>query len=314
VGLRGARARHHARDGALLAVGRIVVLRALGLGDLLTGLPALRGLREAFPEAEIVLLSPRWLEPLVALAGVADEVVEPEQDGRAVPHALPKRLHGADLAVNLHGRGPESTALLAATSPRRVVAWGEGWRAEEHEVRRWCRLLEEHGVPADPARLDLPAPDVPPPAEAVGATLVHPGANAGARRWPAERWREVITALDGAVAVTAGRGEEGAAREVAGAAPVLAGLSLLELAAAVSAARAVICPDTGVAHLATALGTPSVVLFGPVPPSEWGPPPDRPQHVALWAGRRGDPNAGEPDPGLLALTAGDVADALRRLA
>jgi ADP-heptose:LPS heptosyltransferase len=95
---------------------------------------------------------------------------------------------------------------------------------------------------------------------------------------------------------------------------VLACLFLLELAAPVAAARAVICPDTGVAHLATALGTPSVVLFGPVPPSEWGPPPDRPQHVALWAGRRGDPHAGEPDPGLLALTPGEVVAGHARVA
>jgi ADP-heptose:LPS heptosyltransferase len=44
---------------------------------------------------------------------------------------------------------------------------------------------------------------------------------------------------------------------------------------------------------------PSVVLFGPTPPAEWGPPPERPWHRVLWAGRRGDPNGPEPDPGLL---------------
>ena len=78
------------------------------------------------------------------------------------------------------------------------------------------------------------------------------------------------------------------------------------LAAAVAAAARVICGDTGVAHLATALGTPSVVLFGPTPPAEWGPPADRPQHVALHHGGRGDPHAGEPDPGLLEITVDEV--------
>jgi ADP-heptose:LPS heptosyltransferase len=95
---------------------------------------------------------------------------------------------------------------------------------------------------------------------------------------------------------------------------ILAGeTDLLTLAATIANARGVICGDTGVAHLATAFGTPSVVLFGPTPPSEWGPPPSRPQHRALWAGRRGDPHGAEPDPGLLAITAADVIDALTRV-
>jgi ADP-heptose:LPS heptosyltransferase len=94
---------------------------------------------------------------------------------------------------------------------------------------------------------------------------------------------------------------------------VLAGeTDLLGLAATIAHAGRVVCGDTGVAHLATAYGTPSVVLFGPTPPSEWGPPPDRPRHQALWAGGRGDPHADTPDPGLLAITVQDVLDALQR--
>jgi ADP-heptose:LPS heptosyltransferase len=81
----------------------------------------------------------------------------------------------------------------------------------------------------------------------------------------------------------------------------------------VAAAGRVVCGDTGVAHLATALGTPSVVLFGPTPPAEWGPPAARPWHRALWAGRTGDPHASEPDPGLLALEPRQVLEALERL-
>jgi ADP-heptose:LPS heptosyltransferase len=56
--------------------------------------------------------------------------------------------------------------------------------------------------------------------------------------------------------------------------------------------------------------TPSVVLFGPTPPAEWGPPASRPWHRALWAGRRGDPHAAEPDPGLLELGPDAVQAAL----
>jgi ADP-heptose:LPS heptosyltransferase len=95
---------------------------------------------------------------------------------------------------------------------------------------------------------------------------------------------------------------------------VLAGRTDLRgLAETVAGAGRVVCGDTGVAHLATAFGTPSVVLFGPTPPSEWGPPPDRAQHRALWAGRRGDPHARTPDPGLLEIGVADVLAALSRL-
>ena len=92
---------------------------------------------------------------------------------------------------------------------------------------------------------------------------------------------------------------------------VLAGeTDLLELAAVVARAGRVVCGDTGVAHLATAFGTPSVVLFGPTPPREWGPPPDRPQHRRCGRERRGDPHAPRPDAGLLAIGVDEVLDTL----
>ncbi|MDQ3822907.1 MAG: glycosyltransferase family 9 protein, partial [Actinomycetota bacterium] len=75
----------------------------------------------------------------------------------------------------------------------------------------------------------------------------------------------------------------------------------------------VVCGDTGVAHLATAFATPSVVLFGPTPPSLWGPPPGRTWHRALWAGGRGDPHADAPHPGLLEIRVDDVLAALAAL-
>jgi ADP-heptose:LPS heptosyltransferase len=61
------------------------------------------------------------------------------------------------------------------------------------------------------------------------------------------------------------------------------------------------------------LGTPSVVLFGPTPPDEWGPPAERPWHRVLWAGRTGDPRATEPDPGLLEILPAEVVGALAGL-
>jgi ADP-heptose:LPS heptosyltransferase len=85
---------------------------------------------------------------------------------------------------------------------------------------------------------------------------------------------------------------------------------VLTIGRLVAAADRVVCGDTGVAHLATALRTPSVVLFGPTSPALWGPPADRPWHRALWAGGRGDPHGQLPDPGLLAIGVDQVTEAL----
>ncbi|CNG86795.1 transferase [Mycobacterium tuberculosis] len=80
------------------------------------------------------------------------------------------------------------------------------------------------------------------------------------------------------------------------------------MAALVAAARLVVCGDTGVAHLATAFRTPSVLLFGPTPPGRWGPP-GRAEHRVLWAGRPGDPHGREPSPGLLEISAAQAVEA-----
>jgi ADP-heptose:LPS heptosyltransferase len=298
---------------------RVVVLRALGLGDLLTAVPALRAVRRARPDARLTLAAPAGLRPLALHTGAVDAVVD------TAPLApLPPELAGADLAVNLHGRGPQSTALLAASSPRRLVAYGlpDGpqWRADEHEVVRWCRLLEHSGMAADPHDLSLAVPAVEPPVR--GAVVVHPGAAQVSRRWPGARWGQVVAGLvaDGLdVRVTGGPAERRLAEDVARSAglgpdAVLAGRTdLLGLSALVASARLLVSPDTGVAHLATAFGTPSVVLFGPTPPALWGPPADRPQHRALWAGRTGDNFAPAPDAGLLELTVDQVLGAARAL-
>ena len=303
----------------------LVVLRALGLGDLLTAVPALRGLAGAFPHHRRLLAAPRVLAPLARLTGAVDDVVD-------TAALAPLRLATVpDVAVNLHGGGPQSHRVLLATRPRRLIAFAHPavagtagaprWDPEEHEVVRWCRLLGAHGIAADPERLDLAPPPVTPPPAARGATLIHPGAASAARRWPAERWAAVARAETRAgrrVLVTAGSDETGLARRVAGeaglaAAAVHAGPGLPMLAALVAVAGRVVVGDTGVAHLATALGTPSVVLFGPTPPARWGPPPGRRQHRVLWAGRQGDPHGAAPDAGLLAITVDEVVAALDAL-
>jgi ADP-heptose:LPS heptosyltransferase len=296
---------------------RVLVLRALGLGDFLTGVPALRGLRRGLPDVELVLAAPTVLSPLVTLSATVDRLLDTE--GPVTP-----RWNGRApaIAVDLHGRGPQSHLALAALSPARLVGFacpqigheGPSWSAEEPERERWCRLVGEGlGVSADPddVRLEAPAGTASLP----GAVIVHPGAASPARRWPVDRFAEVArwaAALGMEVAVTGAPDETRLAREVADAAglpsyAVLAGRTdLAQLACEVAAARLVVCGDTGMAHLASAFGVPSVVLFGPVSPGEWGPPRGGP-HVAIWKGtRRGDPHASRVDAALLDISVADV--------
>lgn len=301
-----------------------LVLRALGLGDLLTAVPAVRGLRAGLPSHRLALATSAWLAPFADHLGIVDELLP----ARALePVALTEE---PEIAVNLHGRGPQSTRLLADLHPGRLVAFAHpdvpatdglpAWRAGEHEVERWCRLVGAAGFPADPADLDIDPPPVSGlTASAWGATVIHPGASTPARQWPVERWAAVARAERAdrrAVVITGSHAERPIASAVAAHAglppdAVLAGRTdVLELAAVIGAAARVVTGDTGVGHLATALRTPSVVLFGPVPPSEWGPPPGRDRHRALWAGRRGDPHAETIDAGLLEIGVDDVVAAL----
>ncbi|MER7457850.1 glycosyltransferase family 9 protein, partial [Micromonospora sp. NPDC126480] len=235
-----------------------------------------------------------------------------------------------DIAVNLHGHGPQSHHLLTATHPHRLLAYtnpdanhhdGPPWRPDEHEVDRWCRLLAWYGIPADRTDLTL----IRPPAGGVpaGVTIVHPGAKAPQRRWPVQRFAAVarqLTAEGHHVVVTGNHTERRRAEQVAQLAglpddAVLAGhTDLHHLAALVAHARLLISGDTGIAHLATAYHTPSVVLFGPVSPALWGPPPDRPRHEALWRGPyRGGRADDVPHPALAALDVPDVLAAVARV-
>ncbi|HEY4441802.1 MAG TPA: glycosyltransferase family 9 protein [Candidatus Elarobacter sp.] len=299
---------------------RVVILRALKLGDFLTAVPAYRAIRRAFPNDRIVLAAPRALAPLAALLGGAiDDVADTRE---LAP--LPPDASDADVGINLHGRGPQSHRLLLQARAGSLIAFrhpdvaesagGPEHDPDEHEVERWCRLLRAHGIAADPQELDLPAPRIVIPRRLRGATLLHPGASSVARRWPVERWIEVARAehrLGRRAIITGDASELPAARAIADAASVppthvYAGrTNVCELAALVAASSRVVCGDTGIAHLATAYRRPSVVLFGPVAPSRWGPPP-RPYHRVLWSGTTGDPHADRVDPGLLAIPAARV--------
>lgn len=315
----------------------VLVLRALGLGDALTGVAALRGVRRAWPGHRVVLAAPQPVGQWLAGHGVVDAVLPTRGLSQLPwPWAGPGGAQDAPgcLAVNLHGRGPESHRVLQATRPDALVAFanaeaghvGPDWDETEHEVLRWCRLVRSVGGHCDPEDLRLGPADPPGgrgQESGPGEVIVHPGAAAEARRWPAARWAQVVAALAAqghAVVLTGSEAERGlcarvrreadqgdAVRDASGR------LGLQALADLVSAAPLLVSGDTGVAHLATAYGTPSVTLFGPTPPELWGPTIDLPRHAVVWHGERGapprDPNASRLDPALAQVPVDEVVAA-----
>jgi heptosyltransferase-2 len=279
---------------------RAVVVRFSSLGDVVLTLPVTRSLREAFPAAEIVYLTKAAYRPLLAGQAGVDRVVTLEEAGPGL-EALRRSCRGLghfDLALDLHRTLRSRACLKALDADRRLSyrkdalmrrLWAAGWMrgrmegVQPHVTDRYLEPLRRFGVtPAHP----VPELVVPPgQLSAVRNLLVAAGVRDPDRvavvvpgaQWPNKRWSPasfaaVAAGLREAEAlepVIAGDASDRDAAEAVraltpGATPSLAGRTgLMELAALLKVARVVIANDSGPAHLAAAVGSPLVVLFGP---------------------------------------------------
>nr|WP_314626881.1 glycosyltransferase family 9 protein [uncultured Noviherbaspirillum sp.] len=306
---------------ALGRMRRIAVFRALQLGDLLCAVPALRALRKAAPRARITLIGLPWASSFVERFAhyVDDFIAFPGYPGMPEsvpqPEAMPRFLEAArgrrfDLVLQLHGSGALSNPLVESLGAARTAGFylaGEpcpdpstftAWWPHEHEVLRYLRLLWMLGAPPQGEHLEFPTSSsehgelarAAPCLQAGGHVCIHPGARLPSRRWPPQRFAEVADALagQGLTVVVTGSAEErplaGAMLDAMQAAAIdLSGrTSLGALAVLLSNARLLVCNDTGVSHMAAAVGTPSVVVCSGADPARWAPL-DRLRHRVLHA-------------------------------
>lgn len=259
---------------------------------ILVGLPEVQGLVERFHH-----YFDGWIE-FPGYPGLPERTL--------AVHQLPEFLHDVhqqqfDLALQLHGSGIISnplTVLLGAKLTAGFFLPGEycpdpdrflPYPTHEPEVRRHLNLMEFLGIPLQGEAPEFPlqeadwrslhALEVARNLQPKAYACVHPGAYDPARRWSTEQFAKVADALAARglqVVLTGSTAEVPLAEAVVDSmqAPALnlAGhTSLGALAALLSKARFLVCNDTGVSHLAAALGIPSVVIMLSADTHRWAP-------------------------------------------
>jgi len=270
-------------------VRRLLIAHHLLLGDTIMLTPLLKKARERFAAAEIVMTCPRAYAPLYA--GRPYGVTAMPFDPRSLrDHRALRRQRGYDLAL-VPGDNRWSS-LARALDARWIVAFAP----DRASYKDWP-IDEMRPMPDTPmawgeiaARLldgDDPRPYSPdewpaPPFSEYSRPqqrycVLHLGASSMHKLWPAERWvavRDWAEARGFEVVLSTGRGEEALLAPVdpEGRRSALAGrLDLAQLWDLLAQSAFLVCPDTGIAHLARLVGVPTVALYGPGSPISTGP-------------------------------------------
>ena len=285
----------------------IVVVKLSAIGDVLHAIPVAVALKRTFPAARIGWAVEGRAADVLAGHPAIDHLFRLPRGWLKSPRAViglrrQLRWFSPDVAIDLQGllKSGVATWLSGAAmriGPTRPDAREGSWMATTHRVRptsahvvdRCLDLLRPLGV--EPARVAFDMPAWPVSRERVRDWLaglrlplppvvINPGAGWRSKLWPPERFAAVARALHRRhgqpVLVVWGGGAERAladriAAEAFGAAVVAPATSLQDLGELCRRARLFISSDTGPLHLAAAVGTPCVGLFGPVPARRNGP-------------------------------------------
>ncbi|ACG73925.1 lipopolysaccharide heptosyltransferase II [Anaeromyxobacter sp. K] len=278
----------------------ILVIRYSAMGDVVLATSVLEPLRARFPGARIEWVTDALYAPLLeGLPGLA-AVHRLSREGPSSALPLAARLRGRfDLVIDLQNKVRSAVVARAAAPLRTAFKRRSALRAllsvfgsdpplvRAHQTQLYGEALAALGV-SGPGPLEI---SLSPQARALAADALQgveapavalaPGARWATKRWPAERFAAVADALHAEgvrIVLCGGPGDRDAfaAFRAATRAKVAADLSFLPLdalAAAIARVQLLIACDSGPVHLATAVGTPVLALFGPTSVARWGPPP-----------------------------------------
>ncbi len=275
---------------------RILLIQLKRIGDVILTTPALVALRERFPDAHLTVAIDANAAGLAA-ALPADEVLVRRPHNLCFWRAILSRRFDTTLDFT----GNDRSALVSALSraPRRITYqrfakkplrrriytdFVDSSVRDRHTADHHTDLLAPLGIAVDdvPSQLTLP-PEAIAEADAfltanhVAApfTILHPGTTRAEKYWPAENWTRLISQLPGPLIIT-GSNDPAEQRHLSSiltpAVTNAAGaLTLLGTAALIHRAALVVAVDSAPVHLADALGTPVIALFGPTNPFHWRP-------------------------------------------
>lgn len=322
---------------------RFLVLRMSALGDIVHTLPAVSALRESFPKARIDwLVDQKWAPILDGNPSIDNVLAVDRRSWRAVGKAV-RRMRNNHYTVTLDFQSLYRSSLFGWLSgaPKRLGFDAEYSRESgaaffytdvvsprrSHKVEHNLELVEAAGARTDGVRFPLPAvPDASAEVERILAGkgvgdcfVISPGGGWGSKCWQAERYGELHRALTEKYGwrgvVSFGPGERELAERVRAAAgspePVVEMFDLRQLIALLGRAKFLVAGDTGPLHLASALGTPVVGLYGPTDPSRNGPYSPRDVVVRKATPEETTYRRGKsPSPAMLAITVEDVLNAI----
>ena len=290
---------------------RFLVFRGGALGDVLLTLPVLQALRASEASA-FVELAASFPAALLARYGGASSVSDINSaaflslftDDDGLDRALRKRLHDVDRVI-CYLSDPKRTVRAKIESCGCRLIEGP-FRLDERRVPAAIQLaqpLGELGLEiVDPVpHLFLERQPLP------GARLVfHVGSGSPAKNWPIPRWSALASKLEGRfdeLLLVSGEADEVPTTEFlrqyqSSKLRVRLNPSILDLSQELAAADLFVGHDTGVTHLAAALGVSTVALFGPTDPMIWRP---LGEHVTV---------VSSPDSTMASITLEAVADAV----
>ncbi|MEP6922586.1 MAG: glycosyltransferase family 9 protein [bacterium] len=299
------------------SVRNVLVVRLRSIGDTVLTTPSLYALKRFLPHARVEILLEDWVAPVLEGSPYVDNVITLKRSSTVSRAAVARRLRQTryDVAYNLHG-GTTATLLTRASGAKHRVGYADYqyarlhnylapssaslWQREKtHSVEQQLALLGWTGVPVTdrpPTRLavtDVAAARIAERLRSAGLeatpfAVIHPAAAFATKQWATEKFARVAEQLSSRglaiVALTAST-ETKLADELKqiSSAPIttFTDLSLPEVTALAARARLFVGNDSGIAHMAAAVGLPAVVIFGSSNTAHWGPWASAPAEVVL---------------------------------